>query len=279
MGSQSWLFYGGIVKLVCGLQAHRKWLYTGPAGQPSRFVRWYVRSVDAPKPETAMCVVHSVVAWVTGTKPPWTVEWEEAQAAELEEQEELRMELHASDHPSGCTRGPGDGGDAASEATDESTAALRRSKHALTAVGLGGIYVTWAVFAWCAPRKRKRTRNWRPRAWHALSDAPAAPASVDAPAFLRCERLTRPNRFIFTYGSLIYRLLGPEQQNSFARGWGVSYGIGAAAEWQDILKEAAKGLLVLAILERVHLTRPVHWLEARAARGRAVCRGEATCVR
>jgi hypothetical protein len=25
-------------------------------------------------------------------------------------------------------------------------------------------------------------------------------------------------------GSLIYKLLGPEQQDDFARGWGVSYG-------------------------------------------------------
>jgi hypothetical protein len=31
---------------------------------------------------------------------------------------------------------------------------------------------------------------------------------------------------------LIYRLLGDEAQGSFARSWGVSYGVGAAAEWQ-----------------------------------------------
>jgi hypothetical protein len=41
----------------------------------------------------------------------------------------------------------------------------------------------------------------------------------------------------------------------------VSYGIGAASEWQDIAKELATGLVILVILERVYLTRPVAWLE------------------
>ena len=42
-------------------------------------------------------------------------------------------------------------------------------------------------------------------------------------------------------------------------------GMGAAAEWQDILKEAFKGMVILAILERLHLTRPVNWLEEHGA--------------
>ena len=41
--------------------------------------------------------------------------------------------------------------------------------------------------------------------------------------------------------------------------------MGAAAEWQDILKEAVKGMVILAILERLHLTRPVNWLEEHGA--------------
>ena len=45
---ESWLFYAGIVKLLCGPRAHRRWHYTRGA-QPRRFVRWYCRSVDAPK--------------------------------------------------------------------------------------------------------------------------------------------------------------------------------------------------------------------------------------
>ena len=42
-------------------------------------------------------------------------------------------------------------------------------------------------------------------------------------------------------------------------------GMGAAAEWQDILKEVVKGMVILAILERLHLTRPVNWLEEHGA--------------
>ena len=37
--------------------------------------------------------------------------------------------------------------------------------------------------------------------------------------------------------------------------------MGAAAEWKEIVKEALKGLVILAILERLQLTRPVNWLE------------------
>jgi hypothetical protein len=37
---------------------------------------------------------------------------------------------------------------------------------------------------------------------------------------------------VFTYGMLIYKLLGPSTQDAFATSFGVSYAIGAAAEWQ-----------------------------------------------
>jgi hypothetical protein len=39
-----------------------------------------------------------------------------------------------------------------------------------------------------------------------------------------------PARAPQTYGMLIYRLLGDEAQQSFARSWGISYGVGAAQE-------------------------------------------------
>ena len=41
--------------------------------------------------------------------------------------------------------------------------------------------------------------------------------------------------------------------------------IDARAHAQDIVKEAVKGIIILAILERLFLTRPVSWLEARCA--------------
>jgi hypothetical protein len=42
---------------------------------------------------------------------------------------------------------------------------------------------------------------------------------------------------------------------------GISYGLNAATEWQSILEEAAKGAIILAILERLCLTRNSNWLE------------------
>ena len=63
---------------------------------------------------------------------------------------------------------------------------------------------------------------------------------------------------------LIYRLLGENAESSFARSWGISYGINAAAEWKDVATEAAKAAVILAILERLFLTSNASWLEARA---------------
>ena len=95
---------------------------------------------------------------------------------------------------------------------------------------------------------------------------------------------------------LIYRLLGDDAQQSFAkrcasrggyialmlaravlmrypfasRSWGISYGINAAAEWKDVAIEAAKAAVILAILERLYLTSNASWLEVRAVDRRCV---------
>jgi hypothetical protein len=68
-------------------------------------------------------------------------------------------------------------------------------------------------------------------------------------------------RFIFVYGMLIYKLLGDEAQQSFARSWGVSYGMNTASEWKDVVTEAMKGAVILAFLERLYVTRSVSWFE------------------
>jgi hypothetical protein len=83
---------------------------------------------------------------------------------------------------------------------------------------------------------------------------------------------------------LCFKLLGDEAQSSFARSWGVSYGVGAAAEWkargfpcpsrtpgwltrvvtrQEVAIEAVKAAVILAILERLCLTRPSGWMEVQ----------------
>ena len=70
-----------------------------------------------------------------------------------------------------------------------------------------------------------------------------------------------------TYGALIYRLLGGDAEESFARSWGISYGMSAVTEWDDIVREALKGAVVLVLMERLFLTRNASWLEARCFRG------------
>jgi hypothetical protein len=92
-------------------------------------------------------------------------------------------------------------------------------------------------------------------------------------------------RFIFAYGELIYRLLGEGAEASFARSWGVSYGVGTASEFSDVAQEAAKAVALMALLESLYLTRNIAWLEARSGplrrpraptRGRCVARLAAT---
>jgi hypothetical protein len=141
--AQSWLAYGGITRLVCGMSAHRRWHYTGPAGQPSRFVRWYARSVDAPKMETLTNMWHSLVAWLTRTKPPWTLEAEaaEAEAAEAAGAEHAAADADAVERHSARSS-------ISAHSLSSSVASATRLKHAkrrLAAMGLGGVYVVWCV--------------------------------------------------------------------------------------------------------------------------------------
>jgi hypothetical protein len=72
----------------------------------------------------------------------------------------------------------------------------------------------------------------------------------------RC-RADRRSACIF----LVYRLLGDDAESSFARSWGISYGLNAATEWKDIATEAAKAAVILFVLERLFLTRNASWLE------------------
>ena len=90
---ESWLEWFGWRKLVFGPNAHRRWHYTGPLGQPNRHVKWFIRSVGAPPPETAINLWHSLVSWVTGSDPPWVEEWREAVEAEAAEEAEVEAEV------------------------------------------------------------------------------------------------------------------------------------------------------------------------------------------
>ena len=212
---ESWLMWAGNPRLVFGPLAHRRWRYTGPAGQPCRYVRWFVRSVDAPKFETLLNLFFSLKAWVTRSKTPWQEEAEEAAAEEAAAEEAAAEEAADGGSQAASADAASAEGSATASTSFASAKGLRYSKRKLTAFGIGGVYLIWAFFSWV----------------------------------------------VFTYGMLIYKLLGPSTQDSFATSFGVSYGVGAAAEWKDIATEAAKTIVILAILERLHVTKSVSWLE------------------
>jgi hypothetical protein len=152
---QSWLSWAGGVRLLFGLNAHRRWHYTLDQ-QPVRFVRWFCRSVDAPKSETLANLGHSLAAWLTGNKPPWTLEAEEAELEELEEPAPLRppvaprstedvadyVDLADSHAMGGVYHGHGHHG---ATGTVASAVKLRNAKRRLTALGVLGVYVIWCV--------------------------------------------------------------------------------------------------------------------------------------
>jgi hypothetical protein len=71
----------------------------------------------------------------------------------------------------------------------------------------------------------------------------------------------------------VYTLLGEGAESSFARSFGVSFGINQATEWQDIAKEALKAVIIMAILERVFLSPHLSWLEGASLqrRGGGAC--------
>jgi hypothetical protein len=251
---ESWLQWAGLPALVFGAKANRKWHYTGPAGQPVRFVRWYARSINAPVIETMLNLWESFKAWAMCVRPPWTMEAEESLT-------DLQMPSGSPKAAQSETDCDSVNGHAVS-LSHASAKRLRFSKRRLTACGIGGVYLIWALFSW----------------------------------------------IIFTYGILIFKLLGPETQDSFVTSFGVSYGVGAAAgacalsqnfmllrpartqsriatiqastaavsalqpvsdpvwlasraEWRDIVQSAAQTLVIMAILERLHVTSSVSWLE------------------
>ena len=168
---ESWLTWSfSWRKLVFGMHAHRRWHYTGPLGQPHRHVKWFIRSVDAPLPETYANLWRSFYAWLTNTEPPWIEEAREAAEEEAEEaacveaqRAPRRSLVRISTHSNGHTGGGGDAvlaaGDVARDSgssysfsisqSQHSAAELQRYKRVVTALGVIGTYITWAIFAWC----------------------------------------------------------------------------------------------------------------------------------
>ena len=149
---ESWLEWLGWRKFVFGMNAHRRWHYTGPLGQPVRHVKWFLRSVGAPPPETAINLWHSLVAWLTGNDPPWVEEWREAVEAEAEA--EVEAEASSASHVLESHVKHADHDCASTRSSVRSARALARYKRFIALVGLISVYVTWAIFSWCVPSSR-----------------------------------------------------------------------------------------------------------------------------
>ena len=205
----SWLEWSGWMKLLLGLNAHRRWHYTRGA-PPRRFVQWYIRSVTEPPSETAANLVHSLHAWATGTETPW--------AREARELREAQAEAACAESACAAPAEEEEELERWSEGPHDTTRSVRRA-HTLSAhkrrvmlLGLAAALVCWAIFTWfvftcaCAARMRRRVACGSGRV-----------------------ALTAP-RSRATDGMLIFRLLGEDAEQSFARSWGVSYGISAASE-------------------------------------------------
>jgi len=67
--------------------------------------------------------------------------------------------------------------------------------------------------------------------------------------------------FIFTYGMIIYRRLGPEAEKQFVKTWGVGIGLDQAQQWQDVAKEALKAAALIVILDMLRVTSHRAWFE------------------
>jgi hypothetical protein len=149
------------VRVLCGMAAHKRWHYTRGA-QPKRFVRWWARSKDAPKMETVANLGRSLLTFLTCSKPPWTLEAEEAEAeAEEEEEEEghgdaprrRRRSSHAHHHDDApqaedaldSHASPADDDARSVSSSVASARRLRSSKRRLAVMGVCGVYVVWCV--------------------------------------------------------------------------------------------------------------------------------------
>ena len=198
-----WLTWqGGLEMLLIGRDANKDWHYTRDGPMPNRFRRWYARYYLQREPTviTLANLWDRFSWWLRGKPPSWEQEWAE--------------ECEKRDKGSAAASGSGSSGGETAEAMEEA-AAETRSRRLLSAAGVLGALLTWAIFAW----------------------------------------------FIFTYGLLIYNTLGASAQADFTNSWGISYAMDQVTQWQDILEEVVKAVIILAILERLLLTRHSSWLE------------------
>ena len=140
---ESWLEWVGWRKLVFGANAHRRWYYTGPLGQPNRHVKWFIRSAASEAPEILGNLWHSFVCSLTGRELPWHKKAREA----MEKAEDEATKSKAPEGAAPEAAAEEDDGASTTSSTREARV-LRRLKHIYTTTGLVSVYIVWGVFVW-----------------------------------------------------------------------------------------------------------------------------------
>ena len=177
---------GGWDTKIIGSEANKNWHYQLDGEQPSRLVRWYARFYTQGEPTitTIINLWHRFNSWRTGKPPPWVTDTRK---------DDLRRGRYSVRFSTSTPGSPG--GDArVSTATPRvSTATPRfstsrfggrpslqrteslltaegqelaeessRERRRLAAAGLIGIFLTWAIFAWCVPTHSRRVPGLGP---------------------------------------------------------------------------------------------------------------------
>ncbi len=69
---------------------------------------------------------------------------------------------------------------------------------------------------------------------------------------------------IIIYGTLIYKLLGPDAEATFTRSWGIGIGLDQAKQARAIISVSLQTVAALLILEALYLSPNMLWLESMA---------------
>ena len=235
MSPDMWLDWPGEWLLwFIGKDANKDWHYTRGGVMPSRVARWYARFYSQGEPiiVTIRNIFIRIGCWLRGKPCPW----EEQPEEEESESEDAYEQARSRDTPR-------------ESQTGSRALFFRPSMRMSMTTG----YQDGLLSPETTAEKEARAE--------ASHDVVIKRILVSAGIVGTMITWVLFAWFTFTYGLLIYNNLGSKAQDSFVNSWGVSYGMGQATQWQDILEEVLKGLIILAILERLQLTRHGSWLE------------------
>jgi hypothetical protein len=222
--------------VLVGTEGHKEWHYTRGGVLPSRLARWFARFYSQGEP-TVVTLHNACIrlkCWLLCKPCPWEEQPADADVAEPEVTDAYEL-ARAQDVPR----------------SSSSRALLFRKLSRRLSMTAG--YQDGLMAPETDEEKAARAEAQRDLATKRLLTSAGIIGTLITWALF--------SWFTLTYGLLIYSTLGAKAQDEFVSSWGISYGMGQASQWSDILSEVFKGLVVLAILERLQLTRHGSWLE------------------